>query len=252
MAVLVNVNGYDYNLPDAIRRSMIHFDSDTLLDHAIEEMLLRQYAAQNNISNSTEELQLAADELRYYLGLESVEKLQQWLNSNQQTILSVQNGIDFKLLRTKVKDGISDKEIEAYFLEHKLEFDRVDLYSIRLDSLEKAEEFYAQITEKGENFHALTMEHSLDEETRVKAGYIGKVRRNEVSADIETAVFNAQPGEVVGPIKTEKGYNLFKVGAVYPANLEAERDNIRFLLFHNLLSKLRTEAKITYPIFEED
>lgn len=249
--ILVIVNGDHFELREALRRSK--FDGeDKILGDFISELLIRQYAAQNNISNSTEELQVAVDELRYQEGLESVEKLQQWLKNNYQTLLSLQNDVDYRLLREKIRSSITDQEIEAYFVEHQLEFDRVELHSIRLNSQEKAEELYAKITEDGENFYLLAMEHSLDEESKPKAGYIGKLRRDELSAEIEAVVFNAQAGQVIGPIETEKGYNLFKVGAVYPANLEEEKENIQFLLFENLLARLHAEAKITYPIFESE
>lgn len=249
--VLVKVNGDQFELREALRRSMID-DEKQFLNEFILELLIRQYAAQNNLSNSIEELQVAVDELRYEKDLELAEKLRHWLKSNHQTILSLQNSIDHRLLRDKVRGSITDREIEAYFAEHQLEFDRVELHSIRLNSQEKAEELYAKIAEDGENFHLLAMEHSLDEESKPKAGYIGKLRRDELSAEIEAAVFNAQPGQVIGPIETEKGYNLFKVSAVYPANLAEEKDKIQSLLFEKLLARLRVEAKITYPIFEEE
>ena len=251
MDILVTVNNDYFELQEALRRSMAHHEEDKFWHNCVEELLIRQYAAVNNITNSVEELQLAADEMRYQRGLESKELLGQWIKTNHQTLVSLQNGIDYTLLRNKVRGSIPDREIEAYFAEHQLEFDRVELYSIRLDSLEKAEELYAQITEEGKNFHVLAMEHSLDEGSRPMAGYIGKVSRAEVTAEIEAAVFNAQPGEVTDPIKTEKGYNLFKVSAFYPANLEQERENIRFQLFQNLLTRLRAEAKITYSILED-
>lgn len=252
MTTLVTVNRNSLDLLEALRYSIIHSDDERFLNNRIDELLIRDYAAKNNITNSLEELQVAADEVRYEKGLESAEKLRQWMKSNHQTVLSLQNDINYRLLHNKVKGSIPDKEVEAYFAEHQLEYDRVELYSIRLDSMELAEELYAQITEEGKNFHLVAMQHSLDEESKPKAGYVGKVSRAEVSAEIEAAVFNAQLGEVIGPIKTEQGYNLFKVGAVYPANLEAEREDIRFQLFVNLLSRLRAEAKITYPIFEEE
>lgn len=252
MTILLTVNGNSLDLLEALRRSIIHANEKKFLNTCIDELLIRDYAAKNNITNSTEELQVAADELRYQRGLELAEKLRHWLKSNHQTILFLQNDIDHRLLRNKVRGSVTDREAEAYFAEHQLEFDRVELYSIRLGSIELAEELYSQITESGKNFYLLAMEHSLDEESRPKAGYVGKVPRAEVSAEIEAAVFNAQPGEVIGPIETEKGYNLFKVSAVYPANLEEEKENIQFLLFEKLLARLRAEAKITYPIFEEE
>lgn len=250
-SVLLTVNGDQFDLREALRRSMINGE-DQYLNEFISELLIRQYVAQNNISNSIEELQVAANERRYQSGLESLEKFQQWLKNHHQTLLSLQNDIDYQLLRNKVRGSIPNQEIEAYFVEHQLEFDQVELYSIRLDNQHKAEELYAKITEDGENFHLLAMEHSLDGESKPKGGYIGKRRRDELSAEIEAAVFNAQPGQVIDPIETEKGYNLFKVSAVYPANLAEEKDNIQFLLFEKLLARLRTEAKITYPIFEEE
>lgn len=250
MPVLVTVNNDQYEMREALRRLMVDGD-DGIFGEFISELLIRQYAAQNNISNSTEELQVAANELRYHKGLESVEKFQQWLKSNHQTILTLQNYIDYKLLRNKVIASIPAKEIEAYFAEHQLEFQGVDLYSIRVCSKSFAEELYAKITEEGENFHQLAMQHSQDEQSSPSGGYIGRLQQNDLSAEISAAVLNAKPGEVIGPVETQKGYNLFKVGAFYQANLEQETENIRVLLFENLLARLRAEAKISYPILEE-
>ena len=142
--VLVTVNGDSFELREALRRSVINSEEQHL-NEFISELLIRQYAAQHNISNSIEELQVAANERRYQNGLESVEKLQQWLKNHHQTLLSLQNDIDYQLLRNKVRGSIPEQEIEAYFAEHQLEFDQVDLYSIRLDNQHKAEEFYAKI-----------------------------------------------------------------------------------------------------------
>jgi parvulin-like peptidyl-prolyl isomerase len=248
---LIAVNDDFFDVKEAIRRSIIH-DEDKFLDISIEEMLVRQYAAQNGMSNSDDELQIAADEHRYQRGLESVEKIHQWIEINHQTIISMQNGIDIQLLRNKVRNSIPDREIAAYFAEHQLDFDRVDLYSIRLDDEDKANELYASITEDGADFHLLAMKYSVDEDTKLKAGYVGRMSRNDLSGDIAAEVFNAQAGEVVGPLKTEKGYNLFKVAAIYPSELEKERDSIQFSLFLSLLARLRSEATIAYPILEEN
>jgi len=245
------VNGDTFDLGEALRQSMLR-DSDQILDKCIDELLIRQYARRINITNSDDELQVAVDELRYARGLESSEAFKQWLKSNHQSLLSLQNYVDYQLLHSKVRGSIPDSEIEAYFAEHQLDFDRVELYSIRVGSQEQAEELLSQITEEGKNFHVLAMEHSLDETTRPMAGYVGKVTRDELTAEIEAAVFNAQPGEVIGPLKTEKGYNLFKVSAVYPANLESVRDYIRTQQFQNLLAQLRAKATITYPILETE
>ena len=247
---LMTINGHPYPVEEALRRSMYQ-SKNKFTDDCIAEILIREYAMGNEIKNSAGELQVAMEEMRYKKGLESVEKFQHWMDSNGQNLLSIQNELDYQLLRNKVKASIPYEKLETYFAEFQLEYDRAELYSIRVETEAKAEELLARIDEEEENFHILAMEHSEDEESKPKAGYIGKVARSEVTAAIEAAVFVAQPGDVVGPVETEKGFNLFKVAEIYPATLPAEEDAIRDKLFKDLLAKLRIEAKIDYPLLAE-
>lgn len=250
MTDFINVNGESIDIREAIRLSFLH-DDDNFVQNTIEFMLINQGAEKAGITNTDEQLQLAVDELRYQRGLESSETAQQWINENRLDLMSIQNGVNNMLLRNKLRNSIPDSEIEAYFAEHQLEFDKVELYSIRVDTEELAQELYAQITEEDENFHLLAMEHSQDEETRPMAGYVGKLTRSGMTGEIEAAVFKARPGDVVGPIKTEKGFNLFLVKDVHKAALEEEKDGIQMILFTQMLNKLHAEARLDYPIFKE-
>lgn len=248
---LLTVNRHPYPVKEALRRSMYQSEN-RFVGVCISEILIREYAAKHKLVNSAEELQVAIEEMRYDKGLESKEKFVHWMKTNGQNLLSIQNEMDYQLLRNKVKANIPNKEVEAYFAEYQLEFDKVELYSIRVSTQEQAEELLAKIEEEGENFHLVAMEYSEDEESRLKAGYVGKVDRSSVTAEIEAAVFAAQPGDVVGPVKTEKGYNLFKIAELYPSTLEEARDEIRNKLFEKLEAILLTEAEIKYPWLEED
>lgn len=249
MSAFITVNGETMDTREAVRLSFLQSE-DKFVQDTIEFMLVNQGAEKAGISNSNEELQLAVDEMRYQRGLESAEKARQWLTENNLELLTIQNSMDNMLLHNKLRNSIPDSEIEAYFAEHQLEYDTVELYSIRVDSEELAQELYAQITEEDESFYLLALEHSQDEKTRPMAGYVGRLNRSGMTGEIEAAVFNAQPGDVVGPIKTEKGYNLFLVKDVEKASLENVKDAIQLTLFGQMLNKLRTEAAITYPIFD--
>lgn len=248
---LLTVNGHPYPVKEALRRSMYQSEN-RFVDICISEILIREYAAKHEISNTVEELQVAIEEMRYDKGLESKEKFLHWMKTKGQNLLSIQNEMDYQLLRNKVRDNIPDKEVEAYFAEYQLEFDKVELYSIRVNTQEKAEELLAKIEEEGENFHLLAMEYSEDEESYLQAGYIGEVGRSSVTAEIEAAIFAAQEGDIIGPVKTEKGYNLFKIGDVYPSSLEEATEEIRDKLFEKLEAQLLTEAEIKYPLLKED
>ena len=56
------------------------------------------------------------------------------MRENHQTLLSLQNAVDLMLLRNKVRSAISDAEVQAHYAEHKLEYEAVDLYSLRVES----------------------------------------------------------------------------------------------------------------------
>lgn len=248
---LLTVNGHLYPVKEALRRSMYQ-SKNKFVDVCISEILIREYATKHELANTVEELQVAIEEMRYDKGLESKEKFLHWMKTNGQNLLSIQNELDYQLLRNKVKANIPDEEVKAYFAEYQLEFDKVELYSIRVSTQEKAEELIAKIEEEGENFHLVAMQYSEDRESNLKAGYIGKVDRSSVTAEIEAAVFAAQKGDVVGPIKTEKGYNLFKIANLYPSTLEQAKDEIRNKLFEKLSALLLAEAEIKYPLLSED
>jgi parvulin-like peptidyl-prolyl isomerase len=244
----MTVNGEAVAVDGAVRRSILH--DEEFLKNTIDFELLRQYAAQNGVSNSDAELQVAADELRYHRGLESVDSLKQWMAANHQTLLSLQEGIDGMLLRNKIRNAIPDAEIAAYYAEHQSELESVELYSCRLDSEDKANELRSQIVEEGASFHALAMEHSLDDSNRHLGGYAGKLRRSEMTGEIEAAVFSAKPGAVIGPIKTDKGFNLFKVAVVNKPTLAEAKEDLRVVLFLAFLDKLRSKAIVEHTALE--
>lgn len=250
MSILATVDGDSISVAEALRRSILH--EENFLQNSVDWLLLQKYAARTGITVTDGELQLAADEMRYMRGLESVEKVNQWIKANNQTALSLQNTMEGMLRRNKIRNAIPESEIAAYFAEHQLEFEAVDLYSIRVSTKDKADELASQISESGANFHVLAMEHSEDAETRHLGGYAGRLRRGGMSGEVEAAVFGARPGQIIGPVKTEKGYNLFKVAAVHRPKLAEARDEVQYALFANLLAKLRSEAGISYPVLQDE
>jgi parvulin-like peptidyl-prolyl isomerase len=242
----ISVNGESVDFKNAVLRS--NFRDGNFMRETVEDLLVRDYAKRNDISATDQELQVAADEYRYMRNLESVEDLERWLAKNHLTLEAAQDGIESILLRNKVMYAIPAKEMEAYFAEHQLDFERVELYSIRCENQEKAAEIGDLAREDPAAFHALAMEHSADEDTRPMGGFVGSVARNEVTGEIEAAIFGVAPGTVVGPVKTDKGYNVFKVGTPFKPTMEKELETIRTALFESLLTRLRSEAKITISI----
>ncbi|WP_372365614.1 peptidylprolyl isomerase [Candidatus Uabimicrobium sp. HlEnr_7] len=247
MTDFITVNNNSINIEEALGLSVLQNDAQ-FAEMTVGAMLLQQYAEKIGLSNSHEELQWAIDEVRYDRGLESAEKATKWLNDRNISVNTLRNYINTVLLRKKVKDSITSEQIKLHFIEHERQYDEAEIYSIRVDTKELAEELYMQVSEEDENFHLLAMEYSQDEVSKLAAGYIGKLKRNQMTAEIESAIFKSDDGRIIPPIKTEKGYNLFMIHKIYPASLEKEQENIRLLLFNKRMNKLREQAKIEYDI----
>ena len=121
------------------------------------------------------------------------------------------------------------------------------LYSIRAASEAEAGELLNRLR-AGEQFPTLAATASRDEATRGLGGYVGKLRRSEMSAGIADAVFATATGSIVGPLPTDKGCNLFLVADRRVPPFEEEAHGIRLLLFRDLLTRLRVAADIRYPL----
>ncbi len=65
--------------------------------------------------------------------------------------------------------------------------------------------------EGGEDFATLARELSDDEGSAQRGGSLGFFKRGDMVKPFEDAAFNAQPGTLVGPVKTSIGYHLIEV-----------------------------------------
>ncbi len=74
----------------------------------------------------------------------------------------------------------------------------------------KAEDILKQL-KAGANFEALAKKYSEDPGSKDKGGLIGPIRRGQTVPEFEKAAFNANKGELVGPVKTSFGFHIIRV-----------------------------------------
>ena len=60
----------------------------------------------------------------------------------------------------------------------------------------------------------------------------------------------AKPGAVIGPVKTEKGFNLFKVAAMHKPAFAEVKEDLRAILFRGFLDKLRSKATVEHTALD--
>ncbi|BDU75171.1 peptidylprolyl isomerase [Mesoterricola sediminis] len=181
-----------------------------------------------------------------------------------------------EVLRREVysKIAIEDQELRAWYLDHKEDYRIQPRFRIRELVLPKGatpEETEAsraklakvkEALDKGTTFENLVKEYSVST-SRSTGGDLGWLPRGVLHANIETASLALKPGEVSGPLETDKNFYMVQLieaqlDAVKP--FEDVRMQIREKLqepkaqnaIENYLGGMRTRANVRFMVPKED
>lgn len=248
--VALEVNGEEISLYDVLKLAKLN-GSLQLIDDGIDAALIQQAAKQRGITVSDLELQQAADEYRAANDLYDAETTRVWLETKNLSYEDWESLLEYQVTERKLREALGAGLVDQRFAEQRLSFDKVAISRLVLSEEGVARELRAQILEDGADFHALAREYSNDAVTRPAGGYAGLKVRTELEPALEAAVFGARPGRVVGPIKTDDGWELVKIERFTMATLDNEmRENIKTALFSEWLSEQRRKARISLPLLE--
>jgi putative peptide maturation system protein len=249
--VALEVNGEAVGLAEVLRLAKFSENLQFLQD-SIDAALVRQAAERQGIEVSDDELQQAADEFRASRELHDAATTETWLAAHHLTYVDWELMLEHQIILRKLRDELTAARAEQHFAEQRLAFDSAAVSRIIASNEDLARELRAQIVDDKADFHALARQYSQDEATRAAGGFIGLMRRTQMEAAVESAIFGASPNSVVGPFKTDEGWSLFKVEAIHRATLdEATREEIKSRIFDEWLSERRRKASINAPLLEE-
>ncbi len=85
------------------------------------------------------------------------------------------------------------------------------------EALEKAQEIYEQAN--ADNFFDLAKDNSTDFSNKDQGGDLGYFGRGMMVPEFEEAVFNAEVGQIVGPVETQFGYHI-----IYKTNEQPSKE----------------------------
>jgi parvulin-like peptidyl-prolyl isomerase len=203
----------------------------------ISQKLVGRAAVERKISVTEDEIQAEADRQRRTLQLEKASDTLAWLSDQMILPEDWEAGIRDRILADKLAEALFSSEVEKYFAENRLDFERVLLYQIVVPYERLARELLYQIEEEEISFYHAAHLYDIDSHRREMCGYEGKLTRRNLPPQIAAVVFGATPGEIVEPISTEQGYHLLKVEEFIPATLTPEcRQEIIQRMFKNWLN----------------
>jgi peptidyl-prolyl cis-trans isomerase C len=171
----------------------------------------------------------------------------------EQLIFSRQNILAGALYNELVKSvKIDDAAIQAYYTEHKAEFESAKARHILIrfkgsqvplrpgqkelsdeEALAKAQDIKKQLA-GGADFIALAKSDSDDTGSGANGGDLGTFKHGQMVGEFEKAAFALPIGQISDPVKTQFGYHIIKVEEKQAKTLEEAKAEI--------MEKLRPEA----------
>ena len=151
-------------------------------------------------------------------------------------------------MREALKDvDVTEEEMKTFYDENQSHYEKAPTVSakhILVDSEEKCNEILAQITSGEKEFEAAAQESSSCPSGQ-RGGSLGEFGKGQMVPEFEKAAFEAEVGQVVGPVQTQFGYHLIKVeskneGSI--ASFEEVKESIRKTLLQQKQGKLYSET----------
>jgi parvulin-like peptidyl-prolyl isomerase len=193
-----------------------------LCQKILSQKIIDRAAWERNVTVTDQEIQTEADRQRRERQLEKAADTLAWLTDEMISPEDWEAGIRDRLLAQKLSKALFSKDIEKFFAENKIYFDRVLLYQIIVPYEKLAWEIFYQIEEEEMSFYQAAHLYDIDEKRRQHCGFEGKINRWNLKPEIATAIFSTRPGEVISPFQTERGYHILMAEEFIPAELTPE------------------------------
>lgn len=213
----------------------------------LQQSVIERVARERGIAVTPEEIQAEAERQRRERRLEKASDTLAWLAAQKITSDDWESGIRDRLLAQKLADHLFSKEVEKFFAQNRLDFDRVLLYQIIVTDFNLAQELFYQIEEREISFYEAAHLYDIDEKRRQQCGCEGKLDRWQFKPDIAAAVFGGSLGVASGPFQTALGYHLFMVEEFIPAELTPQR-------YQDILDRIFKEwltSELNYMLYSQ-
>jgi foldase protein PrsA len=136
---------------------------------------------------------------------------------------------------TKAQGKVTDAQIQAYYDKNKSKFatpERRDLRIVLTKTKAKADQARSAL-DSGQSWKSVTSKYSIDQASKAQAGKLSGVAKGQQEKALDDAIFKADKGKLVGPVKTQFGYYILEVNKISAAkqqSLEQSKASIKQIL----------------------
>jgi len=222
MTSVVKIDGDAIDLAEFVRTLKLTGQFEALLEEFVRNRLTVLGARKAGIQVSEAEIQERADQFRRVRSLHRASDTNKYLDAMHITLDEFEAFITASLYQEKMMHKVCDDQaVQGYFKLNSPKFDSIEVSHILVDSEPKAKEMIAVLRDDPDSFEEMAREHSIAD-TRERGGLVGKVLRGALRSDVEAKVFNATPGDLLGPFTSgdRTVFEIFRVNAKHPARLD--------------------------------
>ncbi|MBD1866758.1 peptidylprolyl isomerase [Cyanobacteria bacterium FACHB-471] len=206
----------------------------SIVKEILTQRIIAKTAAEIGINAEPEELQKAADHLRWMNNLRSMDATWLWLQEHSLSLDDLEELVRITLVSSKLAHHLFADKVEPYFIEHQLDYTQVTMHEVVLDDKDLAMELFYALQEGEISFPDVARQYIQDTELRCIGGYRGALNRTALMPEISAAVFAAAPPQILKPILSCKGVHLISVEELLQPELNDE-------LYQKILSTLFSE-----------
>jgi foldase protein PrsA len=136
---------------------------------------------------------------------------------------------------TKAQSKVSDAQIQQYYDKNKSRFatpERRDLRIVLTKTQARAAQAKSAL-DSGQSWKSVTKRFSIDQASKAQGGLLTGVAKGQQEKALDDAIFKAEKGKLVGPVKTQFGYYVLEVSKITPAkqqSLDQSKASIKQIL----------------------
>ncbi len=237
--------------PEGLERKALR---EKLLNVMVENRIQLQQAEKEKIVIEEGEMNDNLGEVMKKVNAKNPKEFEDILKANGLTLEGVRKRLREQLMVERVKRrkvnlriSVTEAEIDRYLSENRQKLETGLSFEARhililpepgkgedgwTEARRRTEHVYALLLE-GRDFSELAKEYSQDGSGK-DGGHLGKVKRGELSPDIEEAILRLQVGESSAPFRSQVGYHLFHLDGKETMAGEAlvqARNQIRDILY---------------------
>ncbi len=229
---------------DLIYEAKIAGKIPELIQGILRRKVIARQVQEAGINPTIAELQAAADKFRIVNQLESAEATQKWLQDRFLSVDDFEDLVTQNLISNKLAQHLFGDRVEQIFAQNLLDYSGAIIYEVILEDRNLAMEIFYSLQEGDLSFADVAHQYISVPELRRRGGYIGRVGRKQLRAEISAAVFAAKPPQLIEPIVTAVGVHLIQVEEIIEPQLD---ERLHQQILTEMFDRWLLEKIASYP-----